>query len=127
MRQGRKFQIVGKYRGLDTVQVAERIIHRNEQSPDAVEVDGDGLGAGVVDELRHRGYSNGLFEFHGGERPRDFNMHFNRRSEVWGLDARLVPQCSCEIPDDPELEVDLTGPEYGFSIKTRSSWNARKT
>lgn len=22
-----------------------------------------------------------------------------------------------EIPDDPELEADLTGPEYGFSAK----------
>ena len=24
-----------------------------------------------------------------------------------------------EIPDDPELEVDLTGPEYGFSSKNQ--------
>jgi len=26
---------------------------------------------------------------------------------------------SVEIPDDPELEVDLTGPEYGFSSKNQ--------
>ena len=63
MRQGRKFQILGKYRGLDTVQVAERIISfRDKHSPDAIVVDGDGLGAGVVDQLQHRGYTKGLFE-----------------------------------------------------------------
>ena len=120
VRQGRKFQILGKYRGLDTVQVAERIIQfRNEQSPDAVVVDGDGLGAGVVDQLQHRGYGKGLFEFHGSERPRDFNMYFNRRSEVWGLMRDWFHNGSVEIPDDPELEVDLTGPEYGFSSKNQ--------
>ena len=26
-------------------------------------------------------------------------------------------QSEAEIPDDPELESDLTGPEYGFSAK----------
>ena len=56
MRQGRKFEVLGKYRGLDTVQVAERIIaFRDKHSPDAIVVDGDGLGAGVVDQLAHRG------------------------------------------------------------------------
>ena len=60
-----KSHSLGKYRGLDTVQVAEHILRfRNEYSPDAVVVNGDGLGAGVVDQLRHRGYSKGLFEFH---------------------------------------------------------------
>ena len=120
MRQGRKFQILGKYRALDTVQVAERIIaFRDKHSPDAIVVDGDGLGAGVVDQLQHRGYSKGLFEFHGGERPRDFNMYFNRRSEVWGLMRDWFHNGSVEIPDDPELEVDLAGPQYGFSSKNQ--------
>ena len=120
MRQGRKFEVLGKYRGLDTVQVAERIIaFRDKHSPDAIVVDGDGLGAGVVDQLQHRGYSKGLFEFHGGERPRDYNMYFNRRSEIWGLMRDWFHNGSVEIPDDPELEVDLTGPEYGFSSKNQ--------
>ena len=107
MHQGRKFQILGKYRGLDTVQVEEHIItFRDKHSPDAVMVDGDGLGAGVVDQLQHRGYTKGLFEFRGGERPRDFNMYFNRRSEVWGLMRDWFHNGGVEIPDDPELEVD---------------------
>jgi hypothetical protein len=120
LRQGRKFQVLAKYRGLDTVQAAERIIHfRDEHSPDAVVVDGDGLGAGVIDQLQHRGYSRGLFEFHGGERPRDCDMYFNRRSEVWGLMRDWFRAGGAEIPDDPDLETDLTGPEYGFSSRNQ--------
>ena len=102
------------------MQVAERIISfRNKHLPEAIAVDGDGLGDGVVDQLQHHGYTKGLFESHGGERPRDFNMHFNRRSEVWRLMRDWFHKGSVEIPDDPELEVDLTGPEYGFSSKNQ--------
>ena len=102
------------------MQVAERLIaFHDNHSPDAIVVDGDGLGAGVVDQLQHRGYSKGLFEFHGGERPRDYNMYFNRRSEIWGLMRDWFHNGSVEIPDDPELEADLTGPEYGFSSKNQ--------
>jgi len=75
---------------------------------------------GVVELLQHRGYCKGLFEFHGGERPRGFNMHFNRRSEVWGLMRDWFHNGSAEIPDDPELAVHLTGPEYGFSSKNQT-------
>ena len=43
MRQGRKFQILGKYRGLDTMQVAEGIVQfREKHSPDAIVLDGAG-------------------------------------------------------------------------------------
>jgi len=28
-------------------------------------------------------------------------------------------KASAEIPDDPELEIDLTGPQYGYSSKSQ--------
>ena len=28
-------------------------------------------------------------------------------------------KASAEIPDDPEMEIDLTGPQYGFSAKNQ--------
>jgi hypothetical protein len=37
-----------------------------EENPDATVIDGDGIGAGVIDHLNHRGFSRRLFEFHGG-------------------------------------------------------------
>jgi len=116
-RQGRKAVILSKLRGLDTVQVAERTIEFiRTEVPDAIVVDGDGLGAGVVDQLKFRGYRDSLFEFHGGSVPRDGHSYFNRRAEVWGL-MRDWLKAGAEIPDDPELATDLTGPQYGFSPK----------
>jgi hypothetical protein len=117
MRQGRKYQTLAKLRGLDTVQVAERVIAlKQKHSPDAVVVDGDGIGAGVVDQMKHRKFSAGLFEFHGGLPAQDPAMYFNRRAEIWGA-MRDALDAGMEIPDDPELETDLTGLQYGFSSK----------
>jgi hypothetical protein len=117
IRQGRKFEVKGKWRGKDTVEVACLAIEIIEaEEPDAVVVDGDGLGAGVVDQLKHRGFGRKLFEFHGGQRPDDVNKYFNRRAEAWGL-MRDWLQAGADIPDDPEIDVDLTGPDYFFSPK----------
>lgn len=117
LRHGRQFRILAKLRGIDTVQLAERVItFIHSEHPDAVVCDGDGLGAGVVDQLRHRGFGDGLFEFHGGARAFDSDAYFNRRAEVWGKMAEWL-KAGAEIPDDPEIEVDLCGLQYGYSAK----------
>lgn len=113
-RQGRKSVILGRYRGSDNVQVAERTIAFMEtEKPDATVIDGDGLGAGVVDHIKARGYDTRLFEFHGGGKPFDSAAYYNKRAEVWGL-MRDWLRDGAEIPDDPELAADLTTPEYGL-------------
>lgn len=118
-RQGRCARILSKYRGLDTVQVAERVIEwMSKERPDAVIIDGDGIGAGVIDQIKYRGFGDRLFEFHGGAAANDASAYFNRRAEVWGA-MRDWLRAGAEIPDDPELEADLTGPEYGFSNKSQ--------
>jgi len=119
MRQGRLFQILQKYRGLDTVQTVHRIISIIEtQDPDAIVIDGDGLGAGVVDQLKHQGFESKLYEFHGGARAIDSNKYFNRRAECWGLMGEWL-SAEAQIPDDPEMETDLTAPQYGYSSKSQ--------
>jgi len=121
IRQGRRFRICAKLRGVDTVQTAHKIIEiiKAENPVAGWVVDGDGIGAGVCDQLQYLGYGegNGLFEFHGGARAFDSNKYFNRRAEVWGLAAAWLP--TAQIDDDPELEVDLCGPQYGFSNKNQ--------
>ena len=94
---------------------------------DAVIGDGDGIGAGVIDQLRYRGYGDrdGLYEFHGGARPHDPNMYFNRRAEIWGHAANGL-KAGAQIPDSPDLEVDLTGPQYGYSNKSQSQLEKKK-
>ena len=116
-RQGRKFWILGKYRGKDTVWVAEETIRLIQQEkPDATVIDADGLGAGVVDQVNYRGFGSRLFEFHGGAPANDGAAFYNRRAEVWGS-LRDWLMAGAEIPDNSEIEDDLTAPEYGFSNK----------
>ena len=97
------------------MEVAERVIEFIlKEKPDAVVVDGDGLGAGVVDQLKARGYK--CFEFHGAERANKTETYFNRRAEIWGLLREWLRE-GAEIPDLQELADDLIGPEYLTSNK----------
>jgi len=117
LRQGRHAQVLGAWRGLDTVQVAERVIEfMSEHAPDAIVVDGDGIGAGTVDQLKHRGFTRGLHEFHGGGKPNDPNAYYNRRAEVWGL-MRDALKADMQIPDTLEWETDLCGVTYSHTAK----------
>jgi len=126
MRQGLRLTVLEKLRGLDTTQVAMRtMMHMRQQEPRSCVVDGDGIGGGVADYIRLHGaewmekrkaYFR-LEEFHGGNTPGDRFMYFNRRAEVWGMMRDWL--VTAEIPDDPELEADLTGPEYFFSSKNQ--------
>jgi len=76
------------------------------------------VGAGVVDHIKHRNYGRSLFEFHGGMRAEDSNAYYNKRAECWML-MRDWLKAGAEIPDDPELAIDLSGPDYGFSNKNQ--------
>ena len=115
MRQGRKSRIVLQTRGLSTAQVTDRVAEViDAENVDGVVVDSDGIGAPVHDQLVARGYRSVLYEFHGGKPANRTAAYFNRRAEVWGL-MRDALRAGMEIPDVPELEVDLTGPQYGFS------------
>jgi hypothetical protein len=126
-RQGRKAEIPGgKAQGVmygqDTQQVGARVQERiDAEKPDAVVIDGDGIGGAVVDYLAARGYSQRtwpdgrkmvLVEFHGGHASSDPNKYFNKRTEIWGLGKDWLE--GGQIPDDPEMETDLTGPDYGY-------------
>lgn len=117
LRQGRFFQVLARFRGMDTEQLSERVLRfMEEKSPDVTVVDGDGIGAGVVDKLRHRAGSRDVHEFRGGMKPNDPAKYFNRRAEVWGIMSNWL-KVGAQIPDELDMEVDLTGPMYGFSAK----------
>jgi hypothetical protein len=116
-RRGDLFLIHKRYREVDTSQlqgyVAEAIAAFR---PDAVFVDGVGVGAGVVDGLRASGFE--VREVNGGLKARDERHYFNRRAEMWGLMKKWL-QAGGLIEDDQALKDDLTSPEYGFDMKNR--------
>jgi hypothetical protein len=116
-RQGRFHRVLNKWRGLDTEQLADKVVEYIQlEEPDAVVIDGDGLGAGVVDKVKHRGYKDILHEFHGMHTPWKPQMYFNARSEAWGLMAETL-KAGAQLPKDPELVGDLTGPQYAYNSK----------
>ena len=114
-RQGRKAEFIGKFYGIDTQNLGGKVqLAIDTERPDAVVIDGDGIGGAVFDYLKARGYDRKtvLFEFHGGATPQDQHKYFNRRAEIWGdMKDWLV---GGQIPDEAEIETDLTGPDYGY-------------
>ena len=114
-RQGRKADIVGKFYGIDTQKLGGKVQEAiDEHKPDAVVIDGDGIGGSVYDYLKARGYDRKtlMHEFHGGGTPSDGHKYLNKRAEIWG-DMRDWLE-GAQIPDDAEMETDLTGPDYGY-------------
>ena len=114
-RQGRLSEIIGTFYGIDTQKLGGRVQEAiDEERPDGVVVDGDGIGGSVFDYLKVRGYDRKtlLFEFHGGATPIDPHKYLNRRAEIWGDMKDWL--AGGQIPDTPEMETDLIGPDYGY-------------
>lgn len=105
-----------KFRGIDTMTLAGEIARLQDlYGVDAVFVDGVGIGAGVVDRLRQLGRV--AFDVQSGGKPS--GLYFdepikvkNKRTEMWAAMRQWLKIGA--IPDDNELEGDLTGIEYGY-------------
>ena len=117
-RQGRKVLKFKKFRVPDTMQIAALVAEAiNDFGPDAVFIDATGLGWGVVDRLHQMGYSL-VIGVQTGERANRPERFANRKAELWGAMRDWI-QDGGSIPDDPELETDLTAVQYGFDAKQR--------
>ena len=116
-RQGLVSWHMGAWRGLDTMATASRVAQMiQEGRPDAVFVDGGGLGAGVVDRLRQLGH--GITDVNFGSKAGKDHLYVNKRAEMWAKMRDWLKSGGC-IPDDPEICDDLTSLEYGFDAKER--------
>lgn len=122
IRRGRDAQSVPwvTLRGADTMQVAARIVElANQHKPDAIFVDGGGVGGGVIDRLRMLRQPVQEVQF-GASADRAVMtaennvVYANKRAEMWGTMKDWLHGGA--IPDDPLLAAELTGVEYGYSI-----------
>jgi hypothetical protein len=78
-------------------------------------IDGAGVGAGLYHRLSQLGYRNVTEVQFGGAPP---DPHYaNMRSFMWGKMKDWLLRGS--IPDDTQLEIDLTGPGYFHDRKDR--------
>jgi hypothetical protein len=78
-------------------------------------VDGTGLGGGLVDHLRRRGYLVHDVQFGGkAQQQIDGVKYGNKRAEIWGL-MRNALRYMCLPQNNAALREQLCGPEYDFS------------
>lgn len=117
-RQGRKVFPLEKMPKVDLVELSKMIGARiKAERPMVVFIDGAGMGAGVVDNLRHLGFS--VIDVNGGNSSSD-PLYLNKRAEMWqGMKDWMESPTDVELPNDPELRKHLTAVKYGYTDKGR--------
>lgn len=107
-----------KFHGLDGhelgAKVAEHFNHLRKLGVRkiVINVDTGGVGASPVDWLRHNGYPVNAINF--GSGATNTQRYKNLRAEMWGRMKEWIAQGGC-LPQDSDLETDLTGVEYGYT------------
>ena len=113
-----------RFHGLDTVQLTGRVIETIKEFPNlgkpvsGLFVDGIGIGAGVVDNLRHMGY--GPIEVQSGSRPIDHKVYRFKSDEMWGRMRDAMDKLILPGPKDiagMDLQTQLTHREYTYTIQ----------
>jgi len=113
-RQGRdaKSRPFLTFKGLTTVRIAQIAMDLcNKEMPDAIIIESTGVGAGVIDILRDRGYR--VIEIHPGAPANENEHYYNRRAELWARCRDWIIDEGC-ITDDPVLFEQLTTILYSF-------------
>lgn len=105
------------YRDLDTMVTADKVAYLNERwKPDAVFVDSNGIGAGVVDRLHQLGHYNVVGVDSAskpiGDDPAQPKI-LNRRAEMWWKMSQWMKHGV--IANDRELIAELTGPRKRYN------------
>ena len=97
------------FRITDTMMLAATIAEViDELHPDTTFVDGNGVGAGVVDRLRQLGYD--VIDVLGQSKPLD-ERYYNKRAECYGGVKNWL-RGDVQLPKDEELREELVGLEY---------------
>ena len=112
------------YYGLDTMKVADKVARAiDDWQPDTTFIDGNGLGAGVVDRLMQLNYSVVDVQF--GTRAEEELKYRNKRAECWGR-MRDWLDGDVQIPKDEQFKQELIGPEYGLNDKGQIELERKK-
>jgi hypothetical protein len=118
-RQGQVVMKLEKWPKLDTTQTTGLVQARLRSHPQAHSVvDVNGVGAGVVDQLRRAKQSVSAFNSSKGTKRRDSTGEWkfpNMRSAAWyNLRELLDPALDAQLalPEDDDLTADLVTPKY---------------
>jgi len=117
-RQGRDARTFDPIRlkGADTMTLAARVAEHANLLMHAghfviINIDGGGVGGGVVDRLKSIGFDINEVQF--GGKAVDPRKWANKRAEIWGAMRDWL--AGGAIPRDERLATDLTSVEYGYN------------
>jgi PBSX family phage terminase large subunit len=111
VRKGPVGRIKKTFKKNDLMQLTgETILAKTEDKAEALKVDADGMGGGVVDRLRE--LKHDVIEIHGGGKANNSEKFKNRKAEIhWAFRERLIAG-DIDLPDDLELKAQLTSITY---------------
>lgn len=122
-RQGPKVHSIYAWKGLDTIEVAEKVLGVFRGADyNSVNVDGIGIGAGTVDQLRR--FNLPIKDVIVSQKATDQKTYVNLRSELYGKVKLWLP--TADLPQDQELRTDLLGINYGFNNKLQIILESKK-
>lgn len=107
-RQGRDAKSIPskKFKGLSLVKLAEICMREADiHRPDVIVIEATGVGAGVIDIMRDRGYK--VVEVHPGAAAEKHELYVNRRAEYWSIMRDWLFEEGC-VPDNPDLYTQCT-------------------
>lgn len=107
-RQGRdaRSRPFKKFKGLSLVRLAEiAMMEADIHRPDAIVVEATGVGAGLIDIMRDRGYK--VTEVHPGAAAHKPTLYVNRRAEYWSIMRDWLYEGGC-IQEGESLFRQLT-------------------
>lgn len=95
-----------KFKGLSITKLAEIAMKEADiHRPDAIVVEATGVGAGLVDIMRDRGYK--IIEVHPGAAAEKYDLYVNRRAEYWSIMKDWLYEEGC-ISDSGDMFTQLT-------------------
>lgn len=109
------------HQGIDTMQTAARAVDLiGQYRPDAVFVDGVGVGGGVVDRIRQVGHR--CIDVGAGNKAIQADRYANRRAEMWGRMREWLREHGSIAGGSryhAELIADLTAPKHTYDAANR--------
>lgn len=117
VRQGRKVGPQKAWRERDSMALAGYIAEELRfHRPQLCFIEGVGLGGPIVDRLRQLGWGDVVIEVNPGARLKDTDDCLNLRAQWW-RDMKVSLEEGMELPEDIELDNQLTMVEYSYSDK----------
>lgn len=103
-----------RFQKIDTMQLAAKVVEiASDTSPDAVFIDGGGVGGGVIDRCRQLGLD--VIEINFGAKA-TLPGYANMRAQMWARMRDALKDGVC-LPHSEDLRTDLTSLEYGYNSK----------